>query len=103
MIKIKLGSNGSEYFVEMVGHAGFSPGNDIVCAAASMMVQALHASVLKGIGGSKLVGAEFASGRAVVRFCGGKELFEMTQTGFEMLEKSYKDYVSVQRREDCRE
>ncbi len=95
MIKIIVEENGDLHRIEMQGHAGFNPGNDIVCAAASMLIQALHASIIQGIGHGEMKSAEFSHGKANIHFKGGNSLFEMTVLGFEMLQRAYPEHVCV--------
>lgn len=96
MIKIKASEEKGLYSIEMQGHAGFNPGNDIVCAAASMMIQALNASILNGIDKSVLKNAEFSHGNAKIEFVGSETLYNHTVLGFRLLEKAYPQNVSVE-------
>ena len=93
MIKIEASKKNNTYRIEMQGHAGFNPGNDIVCAAASMLIQTLQCSILIGLNGGVLELAEFSSGNAKLLFHGGGDLFKSTLLGFEMLQKAYPDHV----------
>ena len=95
MIKIESSEKNGTYRIEMQGHAGFNPGNDIVCSAASMLIQTLHCSILNGLGGGVLELAEFSSGNAKLQFKGGEDLFNSALLGFEMLQKAYPDHVFV--------
>ncbi len=99
MIKIKASNKNGLYCIEMDGHAGFNPGNDIVCASASMLIQALHGSLLNEIGGGKLKSSEFAHGSAKIEFKYAETLYEHTVLGFKMLEKAYPDHVAVDLKE----
>lgn len=93
MIKINAIEKNGVYSIEMQGHAGFNPGNDIVCAAASMLIQTLHGSLLNGIGGGVVKNAEFAHGSAKIEFMGCEILYLHTVLGFKMLEKAYPENV----------
>lgn len=95
MITINAKRDGELFIVEMDGHAEFNPGNDIVCAAASTLIQTLHASIVNGVGGGELKSAEFDSGKAAVKFKGGKALYNMTVLGFMMLQRTYPDNVRI--------
>ena len=95
MIKMSLSENNGLFTVEAEGHAGFDPGHDIVCAAASMLIQTLHCSLLNGVGDSVLEEAELSHGKARLKFRGGKELYDMTVIGVELLRRAYGENVVI--------
>lgn len=79
------------------GHAGYCPGNDIVCAACSMVAQALYESVRRlkmGVGMSCSSGAfhmcceDDAQGQA-------RMLFFYAKTAFDMLAAAYPAHVKL--------
>ena len=88
------------------GHAGYAPkGKDIVCAAVSMLVQAL-AGALTRLDAYDLydfcVDGEKDTGTAVITAVPTHEgwprvrgMFDTALTGFTLLEKSYPAYVSA--------
>jgi len=95
MIKIQTKEADGKFAIKMEGHAGFNPGNDIVCSAASMLIQTLHCSLLSGINGGSLKSADFSHGYAQLEFKGGQDLYHHTVLGFELLQKAYPDHVFV--------
>ena len=45
MTNVSISKNGRRYTLDIEGHAGFNPGNDIVCAAVSMLACTLAATL----------------------------------------------------------
>lgn len=92
MIKVKL------YFdvLEMDGHAGAAPcGQDIVCAAASMLAYAL-ASRLDDMG--RLTRREMEPGRVRIGWEDTREAREasaVVEAGFRLLADAYPDHVQL--------
>ena len=93
MIKITAKEIDGIFCLEAEGHAGYNPGNDIVCSAASVLVQLIYACVVNGIGFSALEAADLRHGKAFVRFRGGETLFEVACLGAEMLRRAYPENV----------
>ncbi len=87
----------NEFELCMDGHAGFNPGNDIVCSALSCLFFAL-ANYLEDIGAKPLVEYDAASGRGFIK-CRGfirvQWAFRFCVFAFRMLESVYPDNVCV--------
>ena len=100
------GGAGRAYRLVVAGHAGYGEkGRDIVCAAESMLVQALAGTLaglspallydytVEGVAGSGCVGITAlptAAGAERVR-----GIVESAVTGFCLLAQAYPDYVSI--------
>lgn len=95
MTIIRVYEENGVYTVEMNGHAGYNPGNDVVCSAISTLIQTYAASAENKIGGASLVSAELDYGRAKVSTKGCKALYRSCVLGLMMIEKAYPDYVKI--------
>lgn len=91
MMLIQMSNNGMQMHLHMTGHAGYAErGKDIVCAAASMLAQALMAALegVEGItiryraepGDLELTATEAAETRP---------MWQMAQAGFRLLGAKY--------------
>lgn len=103
MIRVTLRQMDDAYELRMEGHAGYQPGNDIVCAGASALAYALMGTVLnlRNQGEHvRIAAAEAESGSAWV-YCEGDEVagavFLSASVGFLQLEKAYPAHVQVER------
>lgn len=95
MTSIKYHVTKEKFYVEIQGHAGYAmAGNDIVCAAVSILVQTL-AKHLENV--TDNWDARIEGGYAFVRAEGEKAVdsFLTILTGFEMLQYSYPTYVCL--------
>ena len=104
MLNIQIQKDNAEYFLKMSGHCGYSEeGRDIVCAAASILCLSLvsllendesklkeppRIIVEKGLGEIAFHPKEEYS----KEFSGA---FLAIETGLELLEKAYPEYVSI--------
>lgn len=98
VIRISSGRRGirREYAIEMDGHAGFNPGNDVVCAALSC----LFFSLCNYLGSIASPEVEIVQdgGYGSVRCLGGLRVrlaFEFCVFAFRMLSSSYPENVVV--------
>lgn len=97
MISVRFERDGDWRCVAASGHAGYHPGNDIVCAAASCLMQVL-AATLRDEGAA---GLETARGDGMMRVaarCGERTdaAFGFAERGMRMLEKAYPECVRVE-------
>lgn len=101
MTKISIGKKGRLYKVNISGHAAYAEkGEDIVCAAISMLYYALLSTVENDKGVSYFKGRH-ENGFAQLSFCGGKNspgAFEMAKNGFMLLSRTYPKNVSLDER-----
>jgi uncharacterized protein YsxB (DUF464 family) len=108
------GAGGEQLRLIVSGHAGYGEkGRDIVCAAESMLVQALACSLagmdraqlydftVEGVAGSGCVGISALADAAHAERVRG--MFAMTVTGFGLLAQHYPEYVRVQLRPEREE
>lgn len=101
MIRIDITETEQEYKLIMSGHADYNPGNDIVCAAASILgqtaVQVMYE--LEDAGQVEMIHDIVSNGQIYleVKVAGSESmLFERMKTirtGFELLSSTYPDHV----------
>ena len=93
----KRGIVRNEFELCMDGHAGFNPGNDIVCSALSCVFFSL-ANYLENIGAKPFVEYDASSGRGYIK-CRGfirvRWAFRFCVFAFRMLEAAYPGFVKV--------
>lgn len=78
------------------GHAGYGPlGRDVVCAAVSILTQTLAECLLRqeSKGSVADVSLKLEPGDAEIRWKGEAECLPAIETGFELLNGSYPEYV----------
>lgn len=98
-VSIEEKKDGSSLTVK--GHAGFCPGNDIVCAGVSALVTTLGLRVLKEAGAGALSGSyvRLNSGDSTVWYCGDNrildEIFQTITGGLEGIAENYPDYIKI--------
>lgn len=80
------------YTLRLDGHAGYNPGNDVVCAGISAIVFALMGYV-ENFGKKKSI--EYSSGRAEIRAKGCKKAFDMAYIGLRQIEMQYPENLQV--------
>ena len=106
MIQAVFTRKNSERMLEVKGHAGYSTGDDIVCAAVSTLEQTMAAvlSTDKYKPKLKKIAIEMDRGYFFIHFCpkrGEEEtinaFFDYCETGFRLLSGSFGDYVDVVR------
>lgn len=84
-------------YIEARGHAGYHPGNDIICSAVSVLMQTLYAG-LDGICG---VYAREAHGDGWMRIAAEKNaeaaaVFHSVLLGLSLLAEEYPEYVQIE-------
>lgn len=112
MTEIYFGEREGRYSIHAEGHAGYRPGNDIVCAAISVLLQTLWVNLSEICGGSGTQkegdGIFFFSLKVEEEMRPQAEaLFYGTLRGLEMLAEEYPQNVrlhsdlGVARRSEC--
>lgn len=98
MINVKTNESRRYIDVSITGHAGYDvPGNDIVCAAVSMLFQAfVQAADDRGMVSREYEGDE--TGARVIRCDETEHYYQMLITGLNMLEEQYGQFVRVEGR-----
>lgn len=102
MIKIVAMKQHQRYSLRIKGHAGFSKGKDIVCAAVSALYYALAETAQKDEGVYFIKRCE-SDGSGEIEFTGGKSTegaFKMALEGFSLLEKNFPKNVKLYERKD---
>jgi uncharacterized protein YsxB (DUF464 family) len=85
-----------EFELTVTGHAGYNPGNDIVCAAVSCLTQSLAAYLDRRDLHAELSECEIGRGCAIIRVqCDmqAREAMLLFQTGAELLAQTYPEHV----------
>lgn len=107
MTKIKIERGERRVTVEISGHAKYNPGNDIVCAAASMLAStfAQYAQKLFKAGViEQMLAFEYTPSRVYVDYIIGDKatyqvmsstLLDVLKTGYELLEEQYPKNVKA--------
>lgn len=104
MTRVSTVTKGNKITIDIQGHAGFNPGNDIVCASASMLAYTLMQNLMdltnvglleycktsekNGILNIKVKTNN--KGEAVVKI-----VIKTIMTGYELLENQYPNNVSL--------
>ena len=92
-------NNRTRYSLDIVGHAGFNPGNDIVCSACSMLAETYFVSVLKNV--EHISQAYRHPGDYKVMFETDADdnvadtIYSTIRNGFKMLADRYPDHVHL--------
>lgn len=97
MISVKIFEDENEHSIKIRGHAGFSKGKDIVCAAVSALYFALLSTAEKDKRVIFLKSRE-REGFAQLNFKGGsfsKGAFKMTKEGLLLLERNFPKNVKL--------
>lgn len=95
MIQVNIRRNDDEIVLTMEGHANYSDGNDIVCAAASAIAYS-WLGFLDNYCYDYTI--EVDSGHLYVRCKNNKEMniaFAVTYIGLSQLEKKYKNCIKI--------
>lgn len=103
MTEIYFGEREGRYSIQAEGHAGYRPGNDIVCAAISVLLQTLWVNLSEICGGSGTQkegdGIFFFSLKVEEEMRPQAEaLFYGTLRGLEMLAEEYPQNVRLNNR-----
>lgn len=97
MIKICFFRNRKTLGLQIKGHAGYNPGNDIVCAGISAIACSL-AGYLCQKAEKKLLTLRVESGDAEIQAKRNRQTagaFRMAETGFLQIEEQYGGYIQV--------
>jgi uncharacterized protein YsxB (DUF464 family) len=99
MVQVSFYADGGHYRLKLDGHAGYNPGNDIVCAAVSSLVFALLgylANATEHI--TDRTGIKCAPGSVDIDVTGDDMLlpaFETAYIGLSQIADKYPDNVNV--------
>lgn len=95
MTHIKTNYEGTNMRITMTGHAGYNPGNDIVCAAESILMRTL----LEGL---EEASTKYDEKEAYVEIVAPVNpvnilVWETIKKGYQLLEKKYPQNVKLHR------
>lgn len=105
MTKCKIVKDNNRYQVDISGHAGFSPGNDPVCAAISILSFTLMQMVtdMEATGGFREFYNDYRSGVVHVDVTTASHartelegIIRTIRTGFELLQKRYPNNLQLE-------
>ena len=80
--------------LEVVGHADYACGDDVVCAAVSALVEAL-AAYLEEYDTDGTAEADLADGYAMITLGQRNAAFDMVATGLSAIADRYPEYVTM--------
>lgn len=99
MIRAKYRAEGNTHTLTVHGHANYARyGQDIVCAGASSLVQALIGWLEYNEYNIECVSIDEINGEYIISATGGDDIaavFYMTAIGLEQIQQSYPDHVSI--------
>lgn len=96
MTRARFDCAAGEYTLRVTGHAGFRPGNDIVCAAVSALVCALAVALDALEADVTALRMEPGDVTIAARAGGGVETaFLVARTGLELLAGAYPENVQL--------
>ena len=96
MIRVSYSINEEECAIKVTGHAGYNPGNDIVCAGCSAIITTLAGYLVNRIDKAQVVRMELEGGNADIQVKGDAvEVFEMAILGLMQIEKAYPEYIKI--------
>lgn len=107
MTEIRWAETADICYIRAEGHAGYNPGNDIVCAAISALMQTLyaamdsvcHAMVAERHSDGKMLVVAYKEGSRKREI---ETLFRGILCGFELIAEEYADCVRMERlMHDC--
>lgn len=100
MITVRYSEQGKERHFSCIGHADYSVGNDVVCAAVSALCGALAVTLLKNEESFDSLTVAEADGETVI-LCNGQAegYFSLVLNGLESIAASYPFNVRVLREE----
>ena len=93
MIEAVAGQTSCGYALEVIGHAEYASGNDVVCAAVSALVEALAAYLEEY--GEQDAEADLADGYAMITVSERNAAFDMAVCGLGAIADQYPSYVSM--------
>lgn len=103
MTYIRCENDREEYTIEIEGHAGFNPGNDIVCAAESILMFTLTNALMDKAADIKEITCNEDEGEVHIKIKGTRDskheiktIIETIMFGYELLMEQYPANVSVE-------
>lgn len=103
MTNVRCTNDRDEYTIDIEGHAGYNPGNDIVCAGASILGFTLMNALMDQDAITKEISFEDATGEIHIKIEGDKitkfkikTIIETVMCGYELLMEQYPANVSVE-------
>ena len=99
MTKITCSGRGDRYYLSAVGHAGYNPGQDIVCAGVSAILESLSIYLDNCGDHARNTHQKREPGRFVLRCSGDEavgEAWKMACLGLLSIAEIYPSHVSVQ-------
>lgn len=105
MTNIKIDKLNNRLIVEITGHAGYNPGNDIVCSAISMLTSTLSQCIIdeEMYGNVTVDYMSLQDGNVNMDFnyIDSAEdkintIIDTLYTGYELLAEQYPDYVTLE-------
>ena len=93
MIEASAYRTGEGYCLEVVGHADYACGNDVVCAAVSALVESLAAYLEEYDDCS--AEADLADGYAMITISDRNAAFDMAVCGLGVIADHYPYYVTM--------
>jgi uncharacterized protein YsxB (DUF464 family) len=94
MIEANAYRDSRGYCLEVVGHADYACGDDIVCAAVSALVEAL-AAYLEEFDTDCCAEADLADGYAMITVAERNAAYDMAACGIAAIADRYPDYVTM--------
>lgn len=93
MIQISI-KHGGKWSLEANGHAGYNPGNDIVCSAVSCLLYSLagYLANREDVESEAIIESGYAR---ISVGCGADEALELVEIGLLQLERRYGDYIEI--------
>lgn len=91
MIEARAGQNAQGYCLEVIGHADYACGGDVVCAAVSALVEALAAYLEEY--DDCTAEADLADGYAMITLPERSAAFDMAACGLAAIADKYPNYV----------
>lgn len=102
MTNIKCDNDRDEYIIDIEGHALFNPGNDIVCAGASILGYTLMNALMNQDADIKKIKEDERNGEIHIKIKGTPEskqgiktIIETIMLGYELLEDQYPANVNI--------
>lgn len=98
MTSVMMKHIGGKYTLVVSGHADYNPGNDIVCAACSVLAETLNMALDQF---NESYQSSIKSGFALIESSSktAKPYFEMAYVGYKALAESYPDHVQIIKKE----
>lgn len=102
MTNIICENDRNEYKIDIEGHSGYNPGNDIVCSASSILGYTLMNALMDKNADIKEITCDEAAGEIHIKIKGTEEsrqdirtIIETIMCGYELLMDQYPDNVNL--------